>query len=48
MFWSAAYGAYPEGFQEESAEIVAYALKSGITFVDTAQMYKTYSPIKQL
>ena len=31
---------------EESAEIVAYALESGITFVDTAQMYRTYAPIK--
>ncbi|NLK35740.1 MAG: 4Fe-4S binding protein [Gracilibacteraceae bacterium] len=46
------FGALPMGplqkdlSVEESAEIVAYALKSGITFVDTAQMYKTYSPIK--
>jgi aryl-alcohol dehydrogenase-like predicted oxidoreductase/NAD-dependent dihydropyrimidine dehydrogenase PreA subunit len=31
---------------EEAAEIVAYALESGITFIDTAQMYRTYAPIK--
>ena len=31
---------------EESADIVAYALESGITFIDTAQAYKTYPPIK--
>ncbi|AOY78052.1 aldo/keto reductase [Clostridium formicaceticum] len=31
---------------EESAEMIAYAIKSGINFLDTAQMYKTYSHIK--
>jgi uncharacterized protein len=31
---------------EKSAEVVAYALRSGINFVDTAQMYKTYEPIR--
>lgn len=31
---------------EESAEILSYALDMGINFVDTAQMYKTYEPIK--
>lgn len=31
---------------EESAEIIAYALESGINFLDTAQLYKTYSHIK--
>lgn len=46
------FGALPMGPiqknlpDEESSEIIAYALESGITFVDTAQMYKTYSPIK--
>lgn len=27
---------------EEAADIIAYALKSGINFIDTAQIYKTY------
>lgn len=46
------FGALPMGpiqknlSDEESSEIVAYALESGITFVDTAQMYRTYTPIK--
>ena len=46
------FGALPMGPlqknlpDEESAEIVAYALESGITFVDTAQLYRTYLPIK--
>ncbi len=46
------FGALPMGplqknlTVEESAEIIAYALESGVNFVDTAQMYKTYSPIK--
>ena len=46
------FGALPMGPlqknlpEEESSEIVTYALESGITFVDTAQMYKTYLPIK--
>jgi aryl-alcohol dehydrogenase-like predicted oxidoreductase/NAD-dependent dihydropyrimidine dehydrogenase PreA subunit len=31
---------------EESAEVIAYALESGINFIDTAQAYKTYAPIK--
>lgn len=31
---------------EESAEILSYALDLGINFVDTAQMYKTYEPIR--
>lgn len=31
---------------EESAEIIAYALENGVNFIDTAQMYKTYAPIK--
>ncbi|WZL74380.1 aldo/keto reductase [Clostridiaceae bacterium 35-E11] len=31
---------------EESAEIIAYALENGVNFLDTAQMYKTYSHIK--
>lgn len=31
---------------EECAEILSYALDLGINFVDTAQMYKTYEPIK--
>ena len=30
---------------EESAKVMALALKSGITFFDTAQMYRTYEPI---
>lgn len=32
---------------EESADIIAMALENGVTFVDTAQMYRTYPPIKQ-
>ncbi|MEA4846848.1 MAG: aldo/keto reductase [Clostridiaceae bacterium] len=46
------FGALPMGPlqknlpEEKSAEIVAYALESGITFIDTAQMYRTYAPIK--
>ena len=31
---------------EESSEILSYALDLGINFIDTAQMYKTYEPIK--
>ncbi|MCL2873340.1 MAG: aldo/keto reductase [Defluviitaleaceae bacterium] len=31
---------------EEGADIIAHALESGITFVDTAQMYKTYEMIE--
>lgn len=31
---------------EESAVIIAYALENGVNFVDTAQMYKTYEPVK--
>ncbi len=30
----------------ESAEVIAYALESGINFIDTAQAYKTYPHIK--
>ncbi|KXG77492.1 NAD(P)H-quinone oxidoreductase subunit I, chloroplastic [Fervidicola ferrireducens] len=32
---------------ESSTEVVAYALKKGINFVDTAQMYRTYDPIRE-
>ena len=31
---------------EEAADIIAHGLKSGITFIDTAQVYKTYSQIR--
>lgn len=31
---------------EECSELVAMALRSGINFIDTAQMYKTYEPIR--
>lgn len=31
---------------EECAKVVAHALRSGINFVDTAQMYRTYEPIR--
>lgn len=31
---------------EEAAEVLSYALDLGINFIDTAQMYKTYEPIK--
>lgn len=31
---------------EECAEVLSYALDLGINFIDTAQMYKTYEPIK--
>ncbi|HOS70656.1 MAG TPA: aldo/keto reductase [Bacillota bacterium] len=46
------FGALPMGpiqknlSVEEATEVVACALENGITFVDTAQIYKTYSPIK--
>lgn len=46
------FGALPMGplqknlTDEESGDIITYALESGITFIDTAQMYRTYSPIK--
>lgn len=32
---------------EDSAEVVAAALEKGINFVDTAQMYRTYAPIRK-
>jgi aryl-alcohol dehydrogenase-like predicted oxidoreductase/Pyruvate/2-oxoacid:ferredoxin oxidoreductase delta subunit len=47
------FGALPMGplqknlTVEESADIIAMALENGVTFVDTAQMYRTYQPIKQ-
>ena len=31
--------------EDESARVMALALKSGITFFDTAQLYRTYAPI---
>jgi len=31
---------------EEAAEVLLYGLNLGINFIDTAQMYKTYEPIK--
>jgi uncharacterized protein len=31
---------------EKSAEVVAYALRNGVNFIDTAQGYKTYEPIR--
>ena len=31
---------------EESAEVVAEALRLGVNFIDTAQIYKTYEPIR--
>lgn len=31
---------------EESAKVVEHALRRGINFVDTAQMYRTYEPIR--
>lgn len=31
---------------KESAEVLSYGLDLGINFLDTAQMYKTYEPIK--
>lgn len=46
------FGALPVGplqkglAVEEAADIIAFALESGITFVDTAQLYRTYAPIK--
>ncbi|MDF2570476.1 MAG: aldo/keto reductase, partial [Sporomusa sp.] len=46
------FGALPMGPMQknmpvkECADVVAHALKSGINFVDTAQGYKTYPPIK--
>ena len=32
---------------EEGAEIIRYALKHGINFIDTAQYYRTYPYIKK-
>lgn len=32
---------------ESSTKVVAHALQKGINFVDTAQMYKTYDPIRE-
>jgi len=32
---------------EEAAEVILYGLESGINFLDTAQMYKTYPHIKK-
>lgn len=46
------FGALPIGPAQknvpvaEAAEVMALGLKSGITFFDTAQMYKTYEPLK--
>ncbi|MCL2774768.1 MAG: aldo/keto reductase [Oscillospiraceae bacterium] len=46
------FGALPMGPLQknmtinESAEVVAEALRLGITFIDTAQAYKTYAPIR--
>lgn len=46
------FGALPMGplqkdlSVEESAELIVLALEGGINFVDTAQMYRTYPPIK--
>jgi aryl-alcohol dehydrogenase-like predicted oxidoreductase len=46
------FGALPMGplqkdlALEDAADIVAMALEGGINFVDTAQMYRTYPPIK--
>ena len=31
---------------DEASDIIAYALKSGINFIDTAQMYRTYPHIR--
>ena len=47
------FGALPIGPNQknvpvdEAAEVIAYALDKGITFIDTAQMYKTYPHIKK-
>ena len=32
---------------EECTRVVETAIKRGITFIDTAQMYKTYAPIRE-
>jgi len=31
---------------EEASDVLSYGLNMGINFIDTAQMYKTYAPIK--
>lgn len=47
------FGALPMGPLQKnlpvdvSASIIAHGLKSGINFIDTALMYKTYEPIKK-
>jgi len=46
------FGALPMGplqknmTPEESAEVAAEALRLGVTFIDTAQAYRTYAPIR--
>lgn len=46
------FGALPMGPVQknlpaaQSAEVLAHALRGGINFVDTAQMYRTYEPIR--
>jgi len=46
------FGALPMGpaqknmLPEDSAEVLSEALRLGVNFVDTAQMYKTYEPIR--
>ncbi|TYP55419.1 aldo/keto reductase [Thermosediminibacter litoriperuensis] len=32
---------------DSCVEVTAYALKKGINFIDTAQMYKTYEPVRK-
>jgi len=47
------FGALPMGPRQknldvdECADIIAHALKKGVNFVDTAQMYETYEPIQK-
>lgn len=47
------FGALPMGPLQknmdvkECTEVIAHALKKGINFIDTAQMYRTYDPIRE-
>ncbi|MGB9813733.1 MAG: aldo/keto reductase [Thermovenabulum sp.] len=47
------FGALPMGplqknmSVEDCTEVIAHALEKGINFIDTAQMYKTYDPIRK-
>lgn len=46
LLWSSAYGSCPKNLSiEENSKTIELALKKGVNFIDTAEMYKTYEPI---